>query len=310
MNRKREQILQQLKDFLEKGGDSQAFRKVMRQALQLRPLPYDLLGKIMQRHSKVAKKLVTHEGREEMEHKARAIMEHIGKPSQRILDENHAVGKVVDAIRAALPEFKECKVNESRAALSIIQRLAGDFTNVNTPPGFAEGTPGAYIYASRGSLFLKENGSFSTMYELTQDEDNEKPSDARFLQCGRLSDMLVLMWMRSDSIELRSVEELLRRLSGMIIPEVEPCFLSYDEPGYRSALRMQLGDIVVPAAVGGVCYALPWMPEGVNLASVRLFLEAWATAQSGKTIELEDIEPLLRQALKKTSQSRSRDDKQ
>lgn len=107
MNRKREQILQQLKDFLDEGGDSQAFRKVMRQALQLRPLPYDLLGKIMQRHSKVAKKLATHEGREEMENKARAIMEHICKPSQRALDANHAVGKVADAIRAALPEFKE-----------------------------------------------------------------------------------------------------------------------------------------------------------------------------------------------------------
>ena len=61
--------------------------------------------------------------------------------------------------------------------------------------------------------------------------------------------------------------------------------------------------------VGGVCYDLPWIPEGVYLASVRLFLEARATAQSGKTIELEDIESLLRQALKNTSQSRSQDDK-
>jgi len=165
------------------------------------------------------------------------------------------------------------------------------------------------VFASRGSLFLKKDGSICSMYELMQEEDNEKLSDTRFLQCGRLSDMLVLMWMRSDSIELRSVEELLRRLSGMITPKVEPCFLPYGEPGYRSALRMQLGDIFVPAAVGGVCYTLPWMPEGVNLASVRLFLETWATAQSGRTVELEDIEPLLKQALKKTSKSHSQDDK-
>ena len=113
-----------------------------------------------------------------------------------------------------------------------------------------------------------------TMYELMQNEDNAQAGDVRVMQCARLSDVLALMWMQSDSIELRSVEELLRRLSGQIVSKKEPHFLPYDEPGYRSILRMQFGDITIPAAIGGVCYAFPWMPDGVSLASVRIFLEA------------------------------------
>ncbi len=309
MDQQRERILQQLGNLIDQGGDSEALHKVMRQALRLRPVPYELLSKLMQRHSKVAKKLATPGGREEMERRARAIMEDIGKPSQRILDPDHVIGKVALEIRAALPEFKEWKIDKSQAAQSIIQRLSGDFTHPNLPPGFAEGTPGSYICASRGSLFQKQDGSICTMYELMQKGDNEQAGDAEFMQCGRLSDILVLMWMRLDNIEMRSVEELLRRLSREIVPEVEPCFLTYDEPGYRSALQMQFGDILIPAAIGGVCSALPWMPDGVSLASVRIFLEAWATAQSGRIVELVDMAPLFKQALEKTPPFHSQDDK-
>ena len=147
-----------------------------------------------------------------------------------------------------------------------------------------------------------------TMYDLIQNEDNAQADDTAFIQSGRLSDIMVLMWMRTETIEMQSVEELLRRLSGEIAPKIEPHFLPYDEPSYRSVLRMQFGDILIPAAIGGVCYALPWMPDGVSLASVRIFLEAWAGAQSGKTVELEEISSLLKQALKKTPPCESKDD--
>ena len=292
-NLQREQILQQLKDFVDNGGDSETFHKVIRQVFRLRPLPYELMSKLIQRRSKVAKRMVTREGREEVEQRSRQIMASICQPSPRVLDSNHIVGKVANEIRAAMPKFKEWQSDVSQAAQSLVKRLSGDFSYLNLPPGFTEGTPGSYIYATRGSLIQTEGGSFCTMYELMQNKDVKHLNDAEFISNGRLSDMLVLMWMRSGTIELHAVEELLRRLSEVIAPQVEACFLAYEEPRYRSALRMQLGNIPIPAAIGGSLNSWPNMPKGISLARVQIFLESWATAQSGQVVELAELSPLL-----------------
>ena len=109
-------------------------------------------------------------------------------------------------------------------------------------------------------------------------------------QGTKLSDTL-LLWKRSEMLELRDIEDMLRYLSGVIAPETPMRFYPYEEPRYRTGLRMQLGDNPVPAAIGGVHNPWPGLPEGASFASVLIYLEPWAAAQSGQTIELTDFSP-------------------
>ena len=293
MNPHREQILQRLRDLVDKGPNSMNSLQILQQVSQLRPLPRELLAKFLQRHSNTSKRMAAPKGREEVEHRSRKVMEFFGRPSERALDPDHVVGKVADAIRAALPEFKEWHVDVSRAAQSLVQVLSGNIDSVKRPPGFAEGSPGSYIYTARGGLFQSRDGSMCTMYELMQNEDTEQAHSMGFASRGRISDMLILTWMRSETIELWAVEELLQRLCDVVVPDTPIKFRSFEDPGHRAALRMQLGDIPIPAAMGGPLNPWPNMPEGVNAACVQIFLEPWATAQSGQVVELADIPPLF-----------------
>ena len=104
----------------------------------------------------------------------------------------------------------------------------------------------------------------------------------------KLSDTLTL-WIRSEKLELRTIEDLLRRLSEMIVPEIPVRFCPYEELRYRVGLRMQLRDNPIPAAIGGVHIPWPGLPEGARFASILIYLEPWAASRSGQTIELEDF---------------------
>jgi hypothetical protein len=115
---------------------------------------------------------------------------------------------------------------------------------------------------------------------------------AQMKQDSRLSDCLCLSWRSSEPLELRAVEELLRPLSKVIAPDTSARFSAYDEPRYRAALRMQVGDNPIPAAIGGVLNPWPGLPDGVSVASVLIYLEPWATAQTGQVIELTHFSPL------------------
>jgi RNA polymerase sigma factor (sigma-70 family) len=293
MNLQREQILEQLRDLVDKGPDSMDSRRVLRQVLQLRPLPYELMGKFLQRYSNTAKKMTTPEGRKEVEHRSRKVTEYFCRPSERALDPNHALGKVAHAIRAALPEFKEWQVDVSRAARSLVQRFSGNFESLNLPPGFAEGSGGSYMYIARASLVKSRDGSWRTIYEIMQEKEWQDFNDEVFINNGRLSDALILMWMQSDTIELRAIEELLRKLSKVIAPQIPVSFVAYEEPRYRASLRMQFENISIPAANGGPLNPWPNMSEGVSAASVSIFLESWAAAQSGQVVELIEFSPHL-----------------
>jgi hypothetical protein len=61
---------------------------------------------------------------------------------------------------------------------------------------------------------------------------------------------------------------------------------------------MSFDNVPVPAATGGVMFPWPGLPEEVFLASIQLYLEAWTSAQSGQTIELEELSPFLEQIRK------------
>src|SRR5439155_18438628 len=103
----------------------------------------------------------------------------------------------------------------------------------------------------------------------------------------RMSDVLDLMWMVAGRLELRSVQEMLERLSTAVLPGVEIRFSTYDEPRYRSALQLQVGDVSAPAAYGGVLAEWSGRPQGVDAAHLRIFLEPWATVQSGQVVEFD-----------------------
>ena len=127
------------------------------------------------------------------------------------------------------------------------------------------------------------------------------PSNEEIRYCGRLSDVLFLIWIQKDVVEFHSVEEYLRQLAKKVIPNMKIDFMPYDEPRYRSGLRMEFEDIAVPAGIGGVCSEWYNVPNDVTMVSVQLYLEAWAAAQSGQVVELIELAPFFKQIFKKNN---------
>jgi RNA polymerase sigma factor (sigma-70 family) len=303
MNAKREQILRQLKDASKEGIHSEAFFQAMRQALSLRPAPNDTLRKVMQKHwAKKLKKLPMDSERERM---LRDGLGRIYSASGRAQDPNHPVGAVTSAIRAALPEFQQWQIDWSEIEISgmaknMFSGKADTFLSM-CPPGFNTDAPGSYIHSLRAWLIEDEDGSMRTSFEIMQNKDTRGGMLSQMKQGGRLSDALSLLWKRAESLELRAVEELLRRLSDTIVPDTPVSFCPYEEPRYRAALRMQLGDNPAPAAIGGV--QNPWLglPDRVSIASVLIYLEPWAAAKSGQPVELMEFS--LHDFLKKGGKS-------
>jgi hypothetical protein len=106
----------------------------------------------------------------------------------------------------------------------------------------------------------------------------------------RISDALDLTWMIAGPLELRSVQEMLERLCSVVLPGARVRFSTYDEPRYRSALELQVGDVSARAASGGVLAEWPGRPQGVDAAHLRIFLEPWATVQSGQVVEFDQVQ--------------------
>ena len=293
MNAKREQILKQLNDASKEGFQSEAFFQAMRQALSLRPMPDDLLRKVMQKHW--AKKLKKLPMEPEKECKLREALGRIYSASERARDPNHPVGAAANAIRAALPEFQQWQIDWSEIDISEMAKnmfsAKSDAFSSMRPPGFNTDAPGAYISSLRALLIKDEDGSLRTLFEIMQNKDTRGAMLSQMKQGGHLSDALSLLLKRAEPLELRIIEELLRRLSNGIIPNTPVSFRPYNEPRYRAGLRMQLGDDPVPAAIGCVQNPWPGLPDGINIASIHIYLEPWASAQSGEAVELADFSP-------------------
>ena len=291
MNARRRQILQQLQDASKEGLDSEAFFQAMRQALSLRPAPNELLRKVMQKHwGKKLKKLPMEP---EKERNLRSGLGRIYSASERARDPNHPVGAAANAIRAALPEFKQWHLDFSQVDISgIVRRMfngkAETFMPM-MPPGFDTDPAGSYIHSLRGWLIEDEDGSVRTSFEIMQNKETRDSMLSQMKQGGRLSDAMSLLLKKAKPLELREIEELLRRLSSDIVPNTPVSFRCYEEPRYRAGLRMQLGDNPVPAAIGGVQNPWPGLPEGINIATVIIYLEPWAAAKSGEVVELSDF---------------------
>ena len=217
----------------------------------------------------------------------------MGRGSERAKDPEHPLGRTVYAIKAALPEFKEWRVDMDEATASVIRRMAGDDSHPNLPPGFAEGEPGAYMYQTQGALAGMKDGSMRTWYEVMLSTNTKQDCSKAMKEDGCICDVLVLTWMKDGRTDVREVEELLRRLAGAVTPEVKIGFLPCKEPAYRSALRMEFDGVAVPAAIGGPAEMWRGCPEGVSIARVQLYLEAWAAAYTGQAIQPLAMSELL-----------------
>jgi RNA polymerase sigma factor (sigma-70 family) len=291
MNVKRQQILKQLEEASIEGIQSEAFFQAMRRALNLRPMPDNLLRKVMQKHW--AKKLKKLPMAPEKERMLREALGRFYSASERARDPNHPVGAAANAIRAALPEFQYWQLDMSKFDVSgmvknMFSGKADAFSSLR-PAGFDTDAPGSYIHPIRAWLIYDEDGSVRTSFEIMRSKSTRDAMHTQMNQGGRLSDTLSLLLKRAEPLELRAIEELLRRLSSEVIPDTPVSFRCYDEPRYRAGLRMQLGDDPVPAAIGGVHNNWPGLPDGIAVASVLIYLEPWAAAKSGETVELADF---------------------
>jgi RNA polymerase sigma factor (sigma-70 family) len=293
VNMKRGDILARFREVIEGRASEEERHEVLREVLKLRPLPYEMIAEFLKKHSNVAKKLRTVGGTQEVQQRSRKVMQYLGRASERAKDPEHPLGKTLYAIKTALPEFREWQIDMDEAAAGVLRRLAGDDSPPNLPPGFAEGKPGAYMYQTRGTLVRMRDGAMRTWYEVMQRTNTKEQCSKAMKEGGCVCDVLVLTWMKEGAIELQEVEELLRRLAGAIAPEVKISFASYDEPAYRSALRMEFEGAVVPAAIGGPAEKWRRCPEGVSTATVQLYLEAWAAAYTGQAIEPPRMSGLL-----------------
>jgi hypothetical protein len=290
MNAKHERILQQLRDAADEGIHSETFFQAMQKALRLRPVPHEMLQKIMQKHW--AEKIKKLPMKPEKEGKLREALSRIYGPSERALNPSHPVGAAAKAIREALPEYQEWQIDLSQVDLSEAARRMfegkGQALSFLQPPGLNTESEGSYITTSRAWLVQDEDGHFGTSYELMQSKTSWKNLKEQMHQGNKLSDTLVLR-KRSDILELRDIEDLLRNLLKVITPETPVHFSSYEEPRYRAGLRMQLGDNPIPAAIGGIHTPWPGLPEGACFASILIYLEPWASARSGQVVELLDF---------------------
>jgi len=289
MNSQRVHVLRRLQDLIDNGGDSDAVYQVMRDALALRPVPQDLVRKLMQQRIAAARENVPPEASAERERLVRKHWDEFNRPSRQSLDPEHPVGAAAAAILTALREFEE-RTDAPLDFETAARLLKGQTPEPRPlPPGFAEGRPVSYVRRTRGLLIRDADGSVQTQFDLFHRKADRQALETTWRQGVRISDVLVLSWLRAKPLELRDVEALLHRLAGAVVPGQAMSFSSYEEPRYRLGLRMQLGGLRIPAATGGILNPWPGVPEDVEVASVLIYLEAWATARSGQEIALAEL---------------------
>ena len=288
MNEERERKIQQVKSAIDAGEIYQA----LRESLALRPPPNELVSLFLRRQQASANDRQPVAGNEPREF-IREIAQRFARPSDRASDPNHPVGSIASAIRKLLPDFQDWPLNAGAAAVHFLTFTGEhrDRLRAVLPPGFAEGRPGAFLRATRALVHASETGPVRSTYQLLQDSPDEKTFSAA-MKGVRFSDVLDLTWMVAGPLELRAVQELLERLSSALLPGAQMRFSPYDEPRYRSALQLQVGDVAARNAHGGVLAEWPGRPQGVDAAHVRIFLEPWATVQSGQVVEFSQLPDL------------------
>jgi RNA polymerase sigma-70 factor (ECF subfamily) len=297
MNEERDREIERLKRVIDEAGheDTEPLYQALRGALALRPAAHELIGPFIRRLTESASRPELAPGGKEFTELVRETARRFTGPSDRASDPSHPVGLVAAEIRRALPDFQDWPLDVGEAAARFLTSTGEHRLRLQSllPPGFAEGRPGAFVRATRGLLRLKENGSAQSSYQVLQDSGDQRAFRTG-LKDSRISDVLDLTWMVPGPIELRTVQEMLERLSAAVVPRSAVRFAHYDEPRYRSALALHVGGIPAPAAHGGVLAEWPGHPQGVAAAHVRIFLEPWATVRSGHVVEFDRLDGIPR----------------
>lgn len=286
MNEKRERHIQRLKTLIDEGDIYQALRA----SLALRPPPSELIDLFIRRQVASTNDSQDVAGGEGPRGSVRQAASRFTGPSDRVTDPNHPVGAMAAAMRRALPDFQEWTLDSGEAAAHLFTGSGAypDRLQALLPPGFADGRPGAFLRGTRGLLRLDENGAVQSIYQLLRDSPDERTfRDAR--NDMRISDVLDLTWMVAGPLELRSVQKLLERLRTVFLSREQVRFSPYDEPRYRSALQLHVNGRSERFAHGGVLAEWPGRPQGVDAAHLRIFLEPWATVQSGNVVEFQRL---------------------
>ena len=285
MNDEREGQIQRIKSLIDSGEVYQA----LREALALRPPPNELIDLFMRRQIAPANDWQAVASNKQSAEFIREMAQRILRPSDRASDPNHPVGSVATAIRKVLPDFQEWSLTEDAAARFLtFKGEHRDRLQIVMPPGFAEGRPGAFLRATRAILHVSKNGPVQSLYQLLRGSPAEQTFRAA-IKNTRISDVVDLTWMVACPLELRSVQEMLERLTSTVLPGAQVRFSTYDEPRYRSALQVHIGDVSARAAHGGVLADWPGRPQGVDAAHLRIFLEPWVMAQSGQVVEFDEL---------------------
>jgi RNA polymerase sigma factor (sigma-70 family) len=286
MDDERPRHIERFKRLIDEGEIYQA----LRESLAVRPPPSELVGHFIRHQMAPATGSEAVAGGNGARQSVREIAQRFTRPSARASDTNHPVGSVAAAIRKVLPDFQDWPLDVGEAAAHFLTFTGEhrDRLQAVLPPGFAEGHPGAFVRATRALLHLSESGPVRSVYQLLQDSPDEQTFRAARNKM-RISDALDLTWMVARPLELRSVQEMLERLSAAVLPGEDVRFSIYDEPRYRSALQLHVGGRSAPLAHGGVLAEWPGRPQGVDAAHLRIFLEPWATLQSGQVIEFDQV---------------------
>jgi hypothetical protein len=279
MDEERKSDIQRFQAMMDRGEIYQALRG----SLGLRPTPSELINKFFGPQGALPDSGFLRET-------AKRLLQ----PSGRASDPAQPTGAIAAAIRKALPQFQDWNLDAAEAAVRLATCTGdrADRLRSALPPGFAEGRPGAFLRASRAIVRGTGSGSIQSIYERLQESQDEQTFRETFRGGQdhlRLSDVLDLTWMTAAPLELRAVQELLEGLTSAVVPGVRVLFSPYDEPLYRSALQLQVGDVPARAASGGALAPWPGQPNGVEAAHLQIFLEPWATAQSGRVIELDAL---------------------
>jgi RNA polymerase sigma-70 factor (ECF subfamily) len=297
MRGEREREIQRLRELFDRAstGEPEAVYQAFRATLALRPAPKELVSDFMRRRLEFVRQPGEHA---EFAAHVREMARHLSGQSDRASNPRHPVSAVAARIRRALPPFQEWTLDVAAAAAHLLSFSGDDRDRLHAilPPGFAEGRPGAFLRPSRGLLLAGEDGSVRTTYQLLRDSTDSAAFRAG-LATARISDVLDFSWMAAEPIELRSVQELLEQLTATVLTGAGMRFVHYDEPRYRVGLRLHIGDVISPAAVGGVLAGWQGRPPGVDAAHVRFFLEPWATVESGHVIDFDRVPPPFRPAL-------------
>jgi len=246
--------------------------QVMRDVMLMRPVPQDLMATLGRRVAPpvgietVAAKILVR--------------------SVPLLDDAAVLGDTARALRSALSEFAEWKVDLPRAMALWLK--APGATPGMSPPSFVTGQPGRYFRITRGLLFARGEDAVIDAAELLSRSGSLAALRGGMRQ-AMLSEVFDVYWIDRRSIALSEVEEWVMALAGRVVPESEKTCSVHRGPRYRTALRLDFAGDARPAAIGGVLTSWPGAPDDAQAVHVRIYVEPWAQQRSGKPVATQPI---------------------